>query len=566
MRVAVIGATGNAGTAVLRALKATPEVSEIIGVARRLPDDSVEPYVGCRWEPLDIAATSSEEEAVGRLTELLHGVSAVIHLAWLIQPNGQRELLRRVNVDGTARVARAVAAAGVPHLIVACSVGAYSPDDARAEDGEVRLRDEDWPTGGIPTSHYSVDKADQERVLDVFSTAHPEVTVARVRPALIFQADAASEIQRYFLGLHIPVQLLKVAKPPVLPLPKGLLLQAVHADDVARGYAAIVAKRAAGAFNLCADDILGPQELADLVDHGRYVELPVAAVRASVAAAHKAGTIAADEGWLDMGMQVPLMDNARAKRELGWQPQFTAAEALAELLEGMIEGHGMASPPLQPRNPDEVIVTGIHEPASRGARAGSRVRSDKGPPRLPEQYSPALFNLYLSDHLTGATAGAGRIARMASDFADTPVFAQLSVLASEIRAERSFLRQLILDLGMRPKRYRQAIAWVGERIGRLKGNGRIVHRSPLTMLLETELMRSAVHGKLGLWETLSTYSDVLQLDREVFTSLIEAGKRQLTMLDDIHAYARRHAFLAGPHPYAARAKAADHRPIHAGGA
>lgn len=127
MRVAVVGATGNAGTAVLEALHNTPEVDSILGIARRMPNDAIAPYAGCDWTSIDIAAASSAEQAESQLAEAFQGVDAVIHLAWLIQPNTERELLRRVNVEGTRRVANAAAAAGVSHLVVASSVGAYSP-------------------------------------------------------------------------------------------------------------------------------------------------------------------------------------------------------------------------------------------------------------------------------------------------------------------------------------------------------------------------------------------------------------------------------------------------------
>ena len=162
MRVAIVGATGNTGTAVLEALAATPEVTEVVGIARRMPDTTVAPYDGCDWRSIDVAAASPEGEAIARLADAFEGADAVIHLAWLIQPNTERELLRRVNVDGTRRVTEAVARAGVPHLVVASSVGAYSPDDT---DDEATRRDESWPTGGVRTSHYSVDKAAQEQVL-----------------------------------------------------------------------------------------------------------------------------------------------------------------------------------------------------------------------------------------------------------------------------------------------------------------------------------------------------------------------------------------------------------------
>lgn len=528
MKVVIVGATGNHGTAVLRALHDTPEVTEIVGVARRLPEEHP-PYEGVEWHSIDIAAASTEYDAVASLAEVFAGANAVVHLAWMIQPNDRRELLRRVNVEGTERVTRAVARAGVGHLVVASSVGAYSPDPDRTEP-----RDETWATGGIESSHYSVDKAAQGEVLDRFAAAHPDITVTRLRPGLTFQGDAGSEIQGYFLGDLVPVQALRAGKLPALPVPKGLRLQAVHADDLGRAYAAAIVRRVGGAFNICADDILGPQELADIVDHGRFLELPPAVVRAGLAAAHKAGTVPADPGWLDMGMEVPLMDNSRAAAELDWRPTVSAADALTELLDGMIEGRGLPSPPLRPREKDARHNPAADQPAGEGAGAGTE--------QIPDHYTKDLLTLYLSDHLTGATAGVNRIERMAEDYVDTPMFAELSAVADEIRSDRELLRNVIEDLDLDRKPYRQAVAWVGERVGRLKLNGRVLERSPMTMLLEAELMRSAVSGKLGGWETLREHAQGLGLDGQVFDDLIASSHRQLETMEKVHAYARERAF------------------------
>src|SRR5699024_4241292 len=232
MRIAVVGATGNVGTEVLSALGRRPEVTSVLGIARRLPETSAQPYAGAEWAAVDIGAATTAQEATEQLTDALRGADAVIHLAWLIQPNGHRELLRRVNVEGTRHVAQAAVEAGVGTLVVASSVGAYSPSPGR------EARDESWPTTGVRTSHYSVDKVAQEGVLNETAAAHPGPTVTRVRPALIFQGEAGSEIQRYFLGGWMPVQLLRAGRPPLLPLPRGLRFQAVHAQDVAEVYAA----------------------------------------------------------------------------------------------------------------------------------------------------------------------------------------------------------------------------------------------------------------------------------------------------------------------------------------
>ena len=512
MRVAVVGATGNAGTAVLEALAATPEVTDVVGIARRMPDTTVAPYEGCDWLSIDIAAASAEGEAIARLTDAFAGADAVIHLAWLIQPNTDRELLRRVNVDGTRRVTKAVARAGVPHLVVASSVGAYSPDDT---DDEAIRRDESWPTGGIDTSHYSVHKSAQEKVLSDFDAHHPDITVTRLRPALIFGGRAASEIQRYFLGSWMPLELLRYGRPPFLPVPRGLRgVQAVHADDIGRAYAAAVLARAPGAFNICADDTMGLQDLADIVDHGRFVELPTPALRAGLGIGHRTGLVAADTGWIDMAVGVPLMDASRANAELGWEPRVSAADALRDLLNGFIAGTGADSVPLRPRR------TTATAPGTSAVLAADR----------------ELLGIYLDDHLTGATAGAQRVQRMAEDFVDTPYFAPLSELAMEIDRERARLAALIPALGLTRNPLRQTVSWAGERVGRLKGNGAIMSRSPLTPLLETELMRSAIIGKLGLWQTLAANAEAWGLAAAEFDELVARAHAQLETLDDIHAY------------------------------
>ena len=78
------------------------------------------------------------------------------------------------------------------------------------------------------------------------------------------------------------------------------------------------------------------------------MQLPVRAVRAAAAASWRLRLQPTPEGWLDMGMSVPLMDSGRIRRELGWAPRRTADEALLELLEGMRTGAGAKTPPLDP--------------------------------------------------------------------------------------------------------------------------------------------------------------------------------------------------------------------------
>src|SRR5215207_338060 len=244
MRIVVVGATGNIGTSVLRSLEREESVESVLGLARRLPDLTV-PKV--EWASADVV----DDDLVPHFT----GAHAVVLLAWLIQPS--RDLTKQwmVNVEGSTRVARAAKEAGVPSLLYASSIGAYSPGP------KDRRVDESWPTDGIESSFYARHKAAAERALDAVEARHPELRVARLRPGLIFQRAAAQEIRRLFAGPLLPSPLLHPRLLPILPVTDRLVLQAVHADDVAEAYRLVATDPdARGAYNVAAAPVLGPRE------------------------------------------------------------------------------------------------------------------------------------------------------------------------------------------------------------------------------------------------------------------------------------------------------------------
>ena len=218
MKVVVTGATGNVGTSTVKALSESDEVDEIVGLARREPTWSRQRR---RWVEANVLSAD-----LGRSSR---GADAVIHLAWAIQPSRDAVTLERINVEGSRRVFEAVAAAEVPRLVHASSVGAYSPGP---KDHEV---DESWPTAGTPSSFYSRHKVAVERLLDRFEADHPETRVVRLRPALIFKDEAATEIRRLFVGPFLPNFLLRRNLLLALPRIDRLRFQAVHSEDVGRG-------------------------------------------------------------------------------------------------------------------------------------------------------------------------------------------------------------------------------------------------------------------------------------------------------------------------------------------
>jgi UDP-glucose 4-epimerase len=330
MRVVVVGATGNVGTSTLQALTGDDRVDSILGIARRLPELEM-PKV--EWAEADIRSAD--------LVSPFRGADAVIHLAWLIQPSRDEQETESVNVAGSERVFGSVAEAGVPRLVYASSVGAYSPGP------KDHFVDESHPTDGIETSFYSRHKAAVERILDRFESTTPSVSVARLRPALIFKGEAASGIRRLFAGPFLPNALITRSLIPIVPAVPGLRFQAVHSLDVGDAYRRAVFSDATGPFNIAADPVLDPDRLGDLLG-ARPIRVPSGLLRVATSATWHLRLQPTPPGWLDLALRVPLMSSERAKRELGWEPHRSAEQALLELLDGLRHGRGLPTPPLDP--------------------------------------------------------------------------------------------------------------------------------------------------------------------------------------------------------------------------
>jgi UDP-glucose 4-epimerase len=331
MRIVVTGATGNVGTSVVDALVEDPRVTEIVGIARRVPEVD---RPRTNWVRADVVSSPLEP--------LFEGADAVIHLAWLIQPSRDARQLRAVNVDGSRRVFEAAAAAGAGALVHASSIGVYSPGP---KDRRVA---EDWPREGVQSLFYSRHKAEAEHALDEIEQASPELRVVRLRPGLIFKRDAAQEIRRYFIGPFLPSPLVRTDLIPIFPDMPRLAVQAVHSHDVAQAYRlAALEPHARGAYNVAAEPVLDVEELTRIL-HARRVAVPARVLRAAADVAWRLRLTPTPGAWLDLALGVPLMDTTRARTQLGWTPRHDAGEALLELLNGLRETAGGDTPPLKP--------------------------------------------------------------------------------------------------------------------------------------------------------------------------------------------------------------------------
>ena len=331
MRIAITGASGNVGSAVVDRL--LEDRHELVGIVRRPPDDD-----RVEWRRVDLTDAAQAPD----LERAVRGADAVVHLAWGFQPSHRPGYLAELGVGGTRRVVEAAVHAGVPHLVHQSSVGAYSPRVGRDPVAE------DFPTDGVPSSPYSRHKVAAERILD---RVEDRLTISRMRPGIIGQRRAASGLLRYGVPLLVPGRLVRWV--PVLPLQDVVEVSMVHAADVADAIARVVDRRAPGPFNLAAGS-LDADQIADVLG-ARRVPVPLPVLRAAASGAWHLRLQQVDPGWLDLARHAPPLDSSRAERELGWSPTRTAREVLEEVVDGLVHADAGDSPVLRRRTvPREV--------------------------------------------------------------------------------------------------------------------------------------------------------------------------------------------------------------------
>jgi hypothetical protein len=156
-----------------------------------------------------------------------------------------------------------------------------------------------------------------------------------------------------------------------------------------------------------------------------------------------------------------------------------------------------------------------------------------------------LLSIYLNDHLAGAIAGLEVAKRCRSSNEGNPFGTFLQRLTADIDEDRQTLEDVMDRLGFRRNPAKKAGAWLLEKVGRLKLNGRLVGYSDLSRLLELEGLAIGVEGKLSMWRSLSTTGATDQrLSGIDFEDLIARAERQRSGLEENRLEAARIAFGA----------------------
>jgi hypothetical protein len=145
-----------------------------------------------------------------------------------------------------------------------------------------------------------------------------------------------------------------------------------------------------------------------------------------------------------------------------------------------------------------------------------------------------VLGIYLNDHLAGATAGTELARRVAGAHRGQGEAGVLERLATQIAQDRASLLDIMAALGVPVRAYKVGAAWIGEKAGRLKFNGYLLARSPLSSLEELEMMRLGVEAKAACWRTLRALAQTdTRLDPRELDELISRARHQADLLEEL---------------------------------
>jgi hypothetical protein len=142
------------------------------------------------------------------------------------------------------------------------------------------------------------------------------------------------------------------------------------------------------------------------------------------------------------------------------------------------------------------------------------------------------IDVYLNDHLAGATFGADLARQLKARTEGTDFQPEMSRLAAEIEADLDTLTDLMNRIGSTRNPSKQATAWVAEKASRVKLTGLTSGNDELGTFLSIEALSLGVEGKASLWTTLRElrghYPELQSTDLD---GLLQRAQRQRQVLE-----------------------------------
>lgn len=304
VRYLITGGSGYIGGRLTDELSGREETEKIVDVDLRPPPRS--------WPKTEFVKADIRDRR--KMQELLerYEIDALMHFAFILNPIRDEAEMYDIDVNGTQAVLQAASDAEVKQVIVTSSVAAYGafPDNPKPIA-------EDWPVRGVPDFSYAKDKADADRICQLWALENPDSVMTIVRPAMVFGPN----VDNYFIR--------SFENNPFIPLLDGVNeeFQLVHEDDVVSALIALLDGRHPGAFNLAGDGALTWARAAQLLGKKtRRISLKNMKRINGLMWRLRVPRTEAPAGNLGFLRYPWVMSTEKLKSTTGWQPQYDALE------------------------------------------------------------------------------------------------------------------------------------------------------------------------------------------------------------------------------------------------
>jgi len=300
--VAVTGAAGLLGGALVHALAGRPGIDRIVALDQVLP---AELPAGVDVRQADIRDP--------QLSGHLDGADVVVHLAFAFDPMRDEDAMRSINVDGTRNAFDAAVKIGVCKIIYTSSATVYGAHP----DNEFPLV-ESSPLRANPDLSYVRHKGEVEEWLWPWVEQHPGLIVTVFRPAIV----AGPGVQNFISRMLEAPRFVGVAhhQPPV---------QFAHVDDVVAALVLAVERDLPGAYNVACEGWLSNDEARELLA-AKVVEVPEGVAFELADRLWRWGVSEAPAGQVHFIMH-PWVVSVDKLRDAGWAPRHSNRDTLLEL-------------------------------------------------------------------------------------------------------------------------------------------------------------------------------------------------------------------------------------------
>jgi UDP-glucose 4-epimerase len=317
MKYLITGGSGYIGTRLTELLAARAETERIVNLDVRPPD--------VPWPKTEYVSGDVRDRAAMRELLERERPDALVHLAFLLNPVHDEARMYDIDVNGTQAVLEAAGVSGVEQVLVTSSASAYGA----FPDNPVPIA-EDHPVRGQPDFSYARDKAEADRVCQLWAADHPDRVMTIVRPPIVLGPNVDNYMSRGW------------ENSPFMPVMDGVEaeLQLVHEDDVVSAIVGLLDAREGGAFNVAADGVITWRESAELIGT-RVREMKFRTVYRIYSLAWRlhAPRVESPPGNLHFLRYPWLVSNEKLKAATGWEPTYDTRATFEHAMraKGLIE-------------------------------------------------------------------------------------------------------------------------------------------------------------------------------------------------------------------------------------